>query len=214
MVMLRNKYSVKNMQKSYLESHSKFSIIFHVFLFWTFWPVITNSHLENQAPGFSKGKVPNIFRNSRGACWPATGDRFIAVISVHIKWEPETHFCSICRNVLARGNCGLMRQTQNDPSAVLVLLPALPPLCCAIFGNSFKNPRAMARLNKSLRCSWRDISWDAVAGCMRTFNYFQGTAGRLVSAYHCRGLKQTCFFCSKMNKEHLHNRLICSAMRK
>ena len=149
--MFRSKYSVKNMQKSYLESRSEFNIIFHMFLF--FWPIIIDSHIENQTPGSSKGKVPNIFRNYSGACWPAAGDRFIAVISVYIKWEPETHFCSICRNALSRGNCGLKRRTQNDPSAVLVLLSALPPLCCAIFGNSFKNLRGTARLNESLQCS-------------------------------------------------------------
>lgn len=46
------------------------------------------------------------------------------------------------------------------------------------------------------------------------FISFQGTAGRLVSTYYCSELKQTCFFCSKMNKERLHNCLMCSAMRK
>lgn len=41
MVVLRSKYSVKNTHKSYLESHSKFNIIFHIFIFWPFGAILS-----------------------------------------------------------------------------------------------------------------------------------------------------------------------------
>lgn len=136
-----------------------------------------NSHLENQFPGSSKGKAPNIFRNYSGTCWPAAAEQLIAVISVHMKEKQETHFYAICRNALSRGNCGLMHWTQNQRSW-FSSQPCNPVLCSLWHLKvHLKYFQGMMWRSKNLQCSWRDSAemlWSVLCRLLINFRAQMG----------------------------------------
>lgn len=50
MVVWRSKYCVKSTHKSYLESRSKFNIIFHIFIFWPFGAILSMLTQKKNTP--------------------------------------------------------------------------------------------------------------------------------------------------------------------